>query len=393
MAELGAGAGSGFPAVLDTDTTLEANEGEAGASLQRAECINDAYDAIINIETELGVTPAGAYTNVATRLDAYSTPIGNLIINGDFRVAQQGLSFTSATTPANNDDTYLWDQRILLAEGNDIVDVTYSTACIPTGSHIALKLDVETGNKKFGIFHPLEGMNSSRALGKNVSLSFKARITGTSIGNIKAGIVSWQSTLDSITSDIISAWGADGVTPTLAANWTFENTPAALTPTTSYQTFEIENIAIDTASTTNIGVFIWCDDLTTTVGDFLYITDIQLEIAPSSGTYKVRSVQEEFMLCQRYYERHGGVVDTMLFSSVATAAAQVFDWFLPFKATKRVAPTMVVNGTWALVNCTGPLINDPGIEGYSLRLTAAAAGQMNLATDSTDDWISADARL
>ncbi len=72
MAELGGGSGSGYPAVLDTDTTKEANDGEASPTTARAECINDAYDAIVKIETELGIAPSGAYDDVVTRLDAYS---------------------------------------------------------------------------------------------------------------------------------------------------------------------------------------------------------------------------------------------------------------------------------------------------------------------------------
>ena len=48
----------------------------------------------------------------------------NYVINGDFRVAQRGTSFTSATAPANSDGNYLLDRWIVLSDGNDIVDVS-----------------------------------------------------------------------------------------------------------------------------------------------------------------------------------------------------------------------------------------------------------------------------
>ena len=48
----------------------------------------------------------------------------NAIINGDFKIAQRGTSFTAATTPLNDDDTYLLDRWKLLSDGDDVVDCT-----------------------------------------------------------------------------------------------------------------------------------------------------------------------------------------------------------------------------------------------------------------------------
>jgi len=236
---------------------------------------------------------------VATQGD---TPGRNTLINGDFRIAQRGTSFTSATTPANSDDTVLLDRWVLLSDGNDVVDVSQETSTVPTGSYGAIKLDVETGNKKFGILQVLEAKDAAELIGGTASLSFKARRTGTSIDHLRAGIISWSSTADSVTSDVVSAWASAGTNPTLATNWTFENTPASLaTLTTAYQTFTIEGVSIDTASTANVAVFIWVDDTTTTVGDFLYITEVKLEPGPVATTYRPRAISDELLLCQRYY--------------------------------------------------------------------------------------------
>lgn len=71
MSELGDGSGSGYPAALDTDATLE-----TGADFARIGVPNDLAAAIVKIETELGTDPAGvaadptgAYTDVKTRLN------------------------------------------------------------------------------------------------------------------------------------------------------------------------------------------------------------------------------------------------------------------------------------------------------------------------------------
>jgi hypothetical protein len=117
----------------------------------------------------------------------YNMSRKNAIINGDFKVSQRGTTFTSATTPANSDDTYLLDRWVLLSDGNDIVDVSQETSATITDPSHNIKLDVETANKKFGIITILEQKDSRRFINQAVSLSFKAKITGTTINAIRAG--------------------------------------------------------------------------------------------------------------------------------------------------------------------------------------------------------------
>ncbi len=68
MAELGAGLGTSYPTTLDTDAVVEANDGEVGETLARAEVPNDLAAAVVAIETEVGVAPSGTYANLVTRL-------------------------------------------------------------------------------------------------------------------------------------------------------------------------------------------------------------------------------------------------------------------------------------------------------------------------------------
>lgn len=63
MSELGAGSGSGYPGALDTDNTLESTSTTA-----RADVPNDLASAIIAVQTELGLDPAGSLTDVKTFL-------------------------------------------------------------------------------------------------------------------------------------------------------------------------------------------------------------------------------------------------------------------------------------------------------------------------------------
>jgi hypothetical protein len=134
-------------------------------------------------------------------------------------------------------------------------------------------------------------------------LSFKAKVSSvTKLDNLKAAIISWTGTADVVTSDIVSAWGAEDTNPTLVANWTYENTPVDLNPTTSWATYSV-SATIDTASTKNIAVFIWSDVTDTTLGDFLYITDVQLEYGSVATTFERRPYVSEWFLCRRYYRK------------------------------------------------------------------------------------------
>jgi hypothetical protein len=235
---------------------------------------------------------------------AAASPFGlkNRLINGSFDIAQRGTSFTSG---ANNDDTYNLDRWYVLSDGNDVVDITQTTT-VPTGAKYSIGLDVETANKKFGIAQIIENVNCYDAIGGNVTLSFQAKVSATTkLDNVKCAVIAWSGTADTVTSDIISAWGAEGTNPTLIANATYENTPANLNVTTSWATYSV-TANVDTASTANIIVFIWSDVTDTTAGDFLYITNAQLEIGTSATPFERRLYNQELANCQRYCLKYCG---------------------------------------------------------------------------------------
>jgi hypothetical protein len=263
----------------------------------------------------------------------------NKLINGDFRVAQRGTSFVSG---ANNDDTYNLDRWTILSDGNDVVDITRATDA-PTDGLYSIGLDVETANKKFGIIQFIEQQNITGIQNKTVWLSFKAKTTGSSISNVKAVVLSWTGTADTVTSDVVSAWGADGVTPTWATNWTAENTPANLNVTGSWADYRVEAL-VDTASVKNLAVFIWCDDTSTTVGDFLYITNVQLEQNYQPTPFEQRPIGVELQLCQRYYYRRYANDASLVTNAsdngyVQSANYARFGFIYP--VTMRIAPTSI----------------------------------------------------
>ena len=267
-----------------------------------------------------------------------SLGVRNHIINGDFSIAQRGTSFTSS---ANNDDAYTLDRWYILSDGNDAIDVTQETSVVPVNELYAIALDVETANKKFGIAQIIEQKNCVGLIGNTVTLSFKAKVSSTTkLDNVKCAIVSWSGTADTVTSDIVSAWGAEGTDPTLIANATYENTPANLNVTTSYATYSV-SAAIDTASTKNVIVFIWSDVTDTTAGDFLYVTDVQLEVGDTATPFEHRPYDMELARCQRYYEK-SGVNATDSYSTTDTASNTVV---VIYPKAKRAVPTLYTSSS------------------------------------------------
>jgi len=285
----------------------------------------------------------------------------NAIINGDFAVAQRATSFTS-TGSANNDDVYTLDRWYILSDGNDAIDVTQETTTVPTNQLTAIALDVETANKKFGIAQIIEQKNCVGLIGNTVTLSFKAKVSATTkLDNVKCAIVAWSGTADSVTSDIISDWNVEGTNPTLIANATYENTPANLNVTTSYATYSV-SAAVDTSSTKNIIVFIWSDVTDTTAGDFLYITDVQLEKGSAASDFEFLPIDVSLGRCQRYYETNttiAGYWYTIRNDGISRG-------LLTFIVPKRASPTVVlsdeVNATWLLASAlsTSPYTCDFG---------------------------------
>jgi hypothetical protein len=231
----------------------------------------------------------------------------NRIINGGFQVAQRGTSFTSGS---NDDDTYNLDRWYVLSDGNDIVDITQTTTVPTDAAKNSIGLDVETVDKKFGIAQIIENVNCVDAIGGAVTLSFQAKVSATTdLDNVKCAIVAWSGTADTVTSDIISAWGVEGTNPTLIASATYENSPANLNVTTSFATYSV-TATVDTASTTNLILFIWSDVTTTTLGDFLYITNVQLEKGSTASPFahencggyfaEMPAVFSKFNLCKHF---------------------------------------------------------------------------------------------
>jgi len=296
-----------------------------------------------NVNSATNRTNLGLGSMATQNVDGFSGR--NRIINGSFRVAQRNTSFSGGTD--NADDTYTLDRWYVLSEGNDSIDVTQQSDS-PDSNGKSIRLDVETTGEKFGIAQIIEGQNCIGAIGNTCTLSFYAKVSNARIDTVKAAIIAWSGTEDTVTSDIISAWNADGTTPTLIANATFENTPADLSVTTSWARYEI-SANVDTANTKNIIIFIWSDDASNPqAGDFLYLTNVQFEAATSVATlFEHRTISVELSLCHRYYQYIDDNTTWLTGSAggTATTASSIFNVRIPLYVPLRSSPSLnPING-------------------------------------------------
>jgi len=278
------------------------------------------------------------FADLAGSADAGGLTGANALINGQFAIAQRGTSFTSGS---NDDTDYTLDRWKLFSDGNDVVDVTQETTTVPTNRQYAIALDVETANKKFGIAQIIEQKNCVNLIGETVTLSFQAKVSATTnLDNVKAAIIAWDGTADTVTADMISAWGAEGTDPTLATNFTYENTPANLNLTTSYATYSV-TASVDTASAKNIIVFIWSDVTTTSAGEFLYLSDVKLEAGDTATPFEHRGYGDELRKCQRYYFKIQADDAADSFCTAAVVSSTSTNGTVAFPETMRDSPTAI----------------------------------------------------
>lgn len=248
-------------------------------------------------------TATGAGTFAWQDLPATTTPppSENYIFNGQMAVCQRhadGGTFSAASVTPNSDGNYLLDGFALLSDGNNIVEVTQSTTTPPDGAKFSMRSIVQTINKKWGFIHFLDNERTIQlrkdGATSRASLQFKARTTtGAAVGNLRAAILAWTSTVDQPTKDVVSAWNAAGADPGFVANYTVENVPANLVLVVdTWTTFQIENILLDAAAN-NIAIFIWVDDDNSAANDDLFITDIQLNPGATAEAFVRRTKAED----------------------------------------------------------------------------------------------------
>lgn len=254
-----------------------------------------------------GITDGLNYTFTAGS-NANASFNGNVLVNTDFRISGRtkpgsAALYNSSSIYPNNDDAFTLDRWYILSNGNNRVIVSRDTVNVEQDMPASCKLEVVTTSAsgfKFGIAQMVEAASCVGLIDTTVTLSFKAKVSSTTkLSNIKAAVVEWTGTANSVTSDIVSAWNVAGTNPTLIANAAYVTTPVNLEVGT---TWDIQ-VATGTvsASCKNLIVFIWSDVTDTTAGDFINIGDVTLEPGGAPTGYKRLAAPTILDQCSRFF--------------------------------------------------------------------------------------------
>jgi hypothetical protein len=229
----------------------------------------------------------------------------NLILNGAAMINQRGPCTAANTFFSNGDFVWCLDHVLLVSDGADAVDVLQNTAAIPAGASHCFELDTETSNKKFGLLFPLESLVAAELLSPDddrvCSITFKYKATA-GVQNIRAQVLSFTGAVDALV-DPINDWvaGTADSDPTYVASWTEENAGTQIATTTEWQTYTLENVAIDTAGAVNVALLIHVADIDLLAGtDKIYIADVHLNEGATVSAYVRPTLRIEFDECARF---------------------------------------------------------------------------------------------
>jgi hypothetical protein len=301
--EFGEGAYNTGTGVLPRTTVLANSSGTGTSAGQSGAGTKINFSATPQVamgvgakEDLLSVEEANSFT--ATQKAQARANLGipgrNRIINGRLEIDQRnvGVATVVATT------AYGPDRWKMLGE-DSLGKLTGNDATVGGGRKNGVVTCV-TANNKYGIVQIIEGNNCKDLRGQSVTLTANLSVSNARLGNIKMGIIEWTGTENTLTAAMVSTWGADGVTPTLAASYAFINTPSNLGVTTTPTAYSVTATLGSTFN--NLAVFIWGDDKVFTANDAFYVTDVQLELGIATP-FEFRPFGSELSLCQRYFEK------------------------------------------------------------------------------------------
>jgi hypothetical protein len=269
----------------------------------------------------------------------------NLLVNAEFRFAQ---AQTPGTLTTLTDGGYGADQWYMLDSNGGSTSQYARAAGESAGStytqFIGQFRQVNASAKQIMVCQPLTNAKTLSMRGKSVTFAYYARTDSTEITTLRTCIGEWTGTVDSITKDVVSSWGA---TPTWIGNFACNNTPADQTISSTWA--QLSTTATISTSANNVIVCVWTPNTEAQNDDF-YLSQTQLvegSAALSWGIVRKTSLAD-YIEAAHFYEKSYDV-DTIPASSTLTGmlmftgngnTASNVRGTAYFKSTKFKSPTM-----------------------------------------------------
>ena len=322
----------------------------------------------------------GVQFNDSSLQGAAASPFGlkNRIINGDCRIDQR----YAGTATANTINGYTID-RWIVAQNNStgklIAQQNAGSVTPPAGFTNYLGVTSQSaytlGSTDWYTFqYNIEGYNVAdlaygTANAKTCTLSFWVRssLTGTFVGTL-GNSASTREYPFSYTINSANTWEQKTITVygDTSGSWNTTNGVGlyimiGLGFGTSFQTGTANNTW---ATTSTISVPSGGTSVVGTNGATFYITGVQLEVGSTATPFERRMITNELALCQRYYWRGGGAVNSP-FADGYNVTNGYTAYSYTFPVTMRTAPTVNKYGTFSVSNVGQPQATGATVNGFT----------------------------
>jgi hypothetical protein len=305
--------------------------------------------------TTLAALPKGADGTVLTLASGLPSWISlgvasavsqqNLLVNAEFRFAQ---AQTPGTLTTLTDGGYGADQWYMLDSNGGSTSQYARAAGESAGStytqFIGQFRQANASAKQIMVCQPLTNAKTLSMRGKSVTFAYYARTDSTEITTLRTCIGEWTGTVDSITKDVVSSWGA---TPTWIGNFACDNTPADQTISSTWA--QLSTTATISTSANNVIVCVWTPNAEAQNDDF-YLSQTQLVEGSSALSWGIvrKTSLADYIEVAHFYEKSYDI-DTipatstltgmLMFTGNGNTASNVRGTAY-FKSTKFKSPTM-----------------------------------------------------
>jgi hypothetical protein len=264
------------------------------------ESVNITADGRVGLGVVAPVQALEVAGNVVVNgtVSSQSMTFRNVLVNGDMRINQRGISTNTASPSAmgTSSTAYTVDRWLCIRGGytaggyvaqgfTAVTDLPYQNDGIVNFLRSGRNLN-DTNTQVPTATNALETKDSYRLAGKTVTLSFYYR-TGA---GFSGSLLPYITTSTGVDQNWSSAWtGVLNTTPgalPISTSWTKYAFSAQISPTTKQVAVFFQHQATGTA----------------VANDYYDITGVQLEKGTLATPFEVRPYGVELQMCQRYYE-------------------------------------------------------------------------------------------
>ena len=315
-------------------------------------------------------------------------PVGkNLIINGDFEIAQRGTSF-----PSISNGEYTLDRWAYFLSGTSVHDISQDSdvpTIVQAGRVIpkSLLIGCTTAQASIGagdfavLEHRIEGYNYLNIAAKVFTISFWVK--ATKIGTYCIGLGNNSDDREYISEYTVNAsdtWEFKTITvasPPITGGWNYETliglrvrfVLAAGSNSQDIANSWLTTVGYKLATSNQVNA---CDN---TANNFR-LAGVQVEAGSVATEFEKRNIQQEIELCQRYYEKSydltinpgSAVSEGIVYLRVGDPTSSVMTIYSKYQTPKRALPIITLYDT----------AGNPGKIGYS----GVGNNQVGLVSDS-----------